>query len=147
MPYDPNMRLSAHFTLGELCFSQTAVRHGINNLPSTDTVIANLRALCIRVLEPVRVHYGVAITPSSGYRGPVLNKLVKGSTSSQHMAGEAVDFVVPGVSVPAVCDYIKANLDFDQLIQEYYNPKNGSGWVHCSYRRAGANRKQFLRIG
>lgn len=147
MSYDPNMRLSSHFTLSEMIFSQTAVRHGIVNMPHNDGAIAALKSLCVHILEPVRTHYGVAITPSSGYRGAVLNKLIKGSRTSQHMVGEAVDFVVPGVSVPSVCDFIRQNLNYDQLIQEFYNPKTGSGWVHCSYRRAGGNRKEFMRIG
>jgi hypothetical protein len=62
------------------------------------------------------------------------------------MVGEAVDFNVPGVSVPEVCQWIRQNLDFDQLILEKYSPPQNPGWVHCSYKRNGKNRKDFRRI-
>ena len=138
-------KLSEHFTLEELIQSQTADRRKIDNTPD-GAVIANLRLVCENILEPVRAHYGVAITPNSGYRSPKLNIAVGGSKTSPHVKGEAVDFVVPGVRVPDVCEWIKDNLEFDQLIQEFWNPSRGTGWVHCSYRK-GRNRKQFLKIG
>lgn len=143
----PDIQLSSHFKLSELIQSQTALRRNLDNYPKDPAVIENLKALCIKVLEPVRVHYGKSITPSSGYRSPVVNGAVGGSKTSQHMTGEAVDFVVPGVPCDQVVQWIQKNLTYDQLILEYYNPAKGTGWVHCSYRRQGTNRKQFLRIG
>ncbi len=62
------------------------------------------------------------------------------------MVGEAVDFNVPGVSVPEVCKWIRENLEYDQLIEEKYNPPHRYGWMHCSYKRNGRNRKDFFRI-
>jgi soluble lytic murein transglycosylase-like protein len=139
--------LSEHFKLAELIVSEVATENKIDNYPTDPVVIENLKAVCENILEPVRAHYGQAITPSSGYRSQALNRVVRGaSKTSQHMVGEAVDFNVPGVSVPEVCQWIRQNLDFDQLILEKYSPPQNPGWVHCSYRRNGKNRKDFKRI-
>ena len=143
-----NMRLSEHFTLKEMVFSETAASKGINNFPTDPVIIENLKALCQNILDPVRKHYGKEITPNSGYRCKALNDVLRGSSStSQHMVGEAVDFNVPGVSVPEVCKWIRENLEFDQLIMEFYQPPKQPGWVHCSFKRNGGNRKKFTRIG
>ena len=142
---DGDIQLSEHFQLSEMLRSETAARLRIKNYPHSDEVTENLKALCRNVLDPVRKHYGCAITPTSGYRCPELNRAVKGAPNSQHVQGEAVDFVVPGVPIPKVVDWIRKNLDFDQLIMEFYNPRTGSGWIHCSYRRSG-NRKQAFKI-
>lgn len=138
-----NFRLTEHFTLRELTRSQTAARKGICNRPSHDAV-HKLRDLCVQILEPVRVAFGVPIMPSSGYRSPELNAEVGGSKTSQHCKGEAVDFEVPGVSNYDLSLWIKENLPFDQLILECHTlGKPHSGWVHVSYR-AGANRRQVM---
>lgn len=141
-----DITLSQNFKLSELIMSETAARKGINNYPDDPAVIENLKAVCEKILEPVRSHFNKPITPNSGYRGKALNKAIKGATTSQHMVGEAVDFVVPGVLIPEVCAWIRNNLVFDQLIMEHYNPRTQSGWVHCSYRRNGKNRRQFFTI-
>jgi hypothetical protein len=142
-----DMPLSEHFKLSELIVSEVATTKKIDNYPTDPTVIENLKAVCENILEPVRAHYGQPITPGSGYRSQALNRVVRGaSKTSQHMVGEAVDFNVPGVSVPEVCQWIRQNLDFDQLILEKYSPPQNPGWVHCSYKRNGQNRKDFRRI-
>jgi hypothetical protein len=83
---------------------------------------------------------------NSSYRCPELNKAIGGSTTSQHVNGEAVDFEVPGISNKVVADYVSENLDFDQVILEFFKPEEGvnSGWVHASSRKSGGNRKQKL---
>ena len=140
-------RLSDHFTLEELCKSQTAERHHLNNVPSDPEIVENLRAVCEKILEPVRANFGKPFSPSSGYRSPKLNKLVNGSKSSQHLRGEAADFEVPGVANFDLATWIEQNLPFDQLILEFYEPgKPNSGWVHCSLKRQGANRGETLTI-
>lgn len=139
------MKLSRHFTLEEMVASQTASRRRIPNIPD-EQAIAALRALCTVVLDEIRDHYAKPITPSSGFRCPKLNMAIGGSRTSQHCEGEAVDFVVPGVSVPEVCKWIRSSgLPYDQLIEEFAS--DGGGWVHVSHRRSGGNRKQFLKIG
>lgn len=136
-------QLTENFTLRELTRSQTAARKGIYNLPPQD-VVHKLRDLCVQILEPVRLHYGVPIVPSSGYRSPELNAAVGGSKTSQHCKGEAVDFEVPGVSNYDLADWMRKNLILDQLILECHTlGKPHSGWVHVSYK-AGANRRQVL---
>lgn len=139
------MRLSPHFTLQEMIKSQTAVRRGIPNVPGADQV-ENLKRLAAGILEPVRAHFGRPFSPSSGFRSPALNTALGGSPRSQHMAGEAVDFEIPGVPNDAVARWIAGNLVFDQLILEYFRPDiPGSGWVHCSLVD-GENRARALTI-
>ena len=124
--------------------SQTAVRMNIRNVPNAEQ-IENLSLLCENILEPVRTHFGIPFSPSSGYRSPALCKEIGSSIKSQHAKGEAADFEVPTVSNKELAQWIVENLEFDQLILEYYNSNDpSSGWVHCSYKHEG-NRGQVLR--
>ncbi len=82
---------------------------------------------------------------SSGYRSPELCTAIGSKITSQHARGEAADFEIFGVSNKELADYINENLDYDQLILEYWKKEDpNSGWVHCSYTN-GNNRKQYLR--
>lgn len=130
------MRLSQHFTLAELTFSQTAARRGIDNTPNAEQIAA-LRLLCIEVLEPVRRHYGRPVFVSSGFRSPALNRAIGGAATSQHSRGEAADFTVAGVGVLEVARWMHRHLHYDQLIYEF------GRWVHVSYRE-GRLRNQEL---
>ena len=135
------MQLSKNFYLSEFITSQTAERLGIDNTPS-DIIIANLTSLAKTVLQPLRDHYGCPVVISSGYRCPKLNKAIGGAVSSQHMKGEAVDIKVPGVSNYDLANYIKDNLNYDQVILEFYTlSKPDSGLVHVSYSRTNQNKK------
>jgi hypothetical protein len=137
------MRLSENFSLSEYTKSQTASRKGIDNTPGDEHLEA-AKALFENVAQPVRDHFGTTII-TSGYRSPALNEAIGGSATSQHSKGEAVDLEVPGVATAEVCEWIAANLDFDQLILEFYTPgETNSGWVHVSYKADGANRKECL---
>jgi zinc D-Ala-D-Ala carboxypeptidase len=137
------MKLSANFSLRELTHSQTAIRKGIYNVP-TDAHVDSLRLLCENILQPVREHYGRSFSPSSGYRSEALCQAIGSSRKSQHAKGEAVDFEVPGISNYDLACWIRDNLDFDQLILEFYKEGDpNSGWVHCSYKPEG-NRKECL---
>ena len=139
------MKLSENFSLKELTASQTAERKGISNNPSEDHM-NNLKELCVNVLQKVRDHYGKVVSVSSGYRSPELCVSIGSSVNSQHAKGQAADFEVFGMSNAELCKYIAENLDFDQLILEYHNiGEPNSGWIHCSYRSDGENRKQILR--
>ena len=139
------MRLSPNFTLKELIKSQTAERKGINNNPNEDN-IENLQRLCEHILQPVRDHYGKVVSVSSGFRSPELCVAIGSSVTSQHASGQAADFEIYGVSNKELADYIADNLDFDQLILEFWKPEEpNSGWVHCSYKGADSNRKEYLR--
>jgi zinc D-Ala-D-Ala carboxypeptidase len=145
------VHLSPNLLLSEFTVSQTVIRRGIPNTPS-QAQIDNMVALCLRTLEPTRAHF-VKIAPagatrsirvSSGFRGPELNRLVGGSSSSQHCQGEAADFVVTGVSVEEVFNWMafgndgKPSVPFDQLIYEF------GQWIHVSLKKNGPQRSQIL---
>lgn len=139
------MKLSNNFSLKEMTASQTAERKGISNNPSEDHM-NNLKELCENILQKVRDHYGKVVSVSSGYRSPELCVAIGSSVNSQHAKGQAADFEVYGLSNAELCKYIAENLDFDQLILEFHNiGEPNSGWIHCSYRSDGENRKQILR--
>ena len=138
---DLTTKLSPHFTLGELCRSSTADRLNIDNVPKVEEVLENLEAVCLAVLEPVREHYGVPFTPNSGFRSLALNRTIGSKDTSQHVLGQAVDFEVPGIDNLALAHWCRQNLEFDQLILEFYKPgQPNSGWVHCSHVRSGNQR-------
>ena len=137
------MKLSQNFTVAEFSKSQTALRLGIDNEPQGEHLEA-AKALFENVIQKVRDQFGPT-TINSGYRGPELNKAVGGSATSQHCKGEACDIEVPGVANAEVAQWILDNLEFDQLILEFYTPGiPDSGWVHVSYTTEGDNRKQVL---
>ena len=140
-----SMRLSKNFTYEELTHSNVAKRRGINNRPRTKEeekrVIENLKALCMEVLQPLRDYLGKPVVISSGYRCPELNKAVGGVKNSQHMKGEAADIHVENTEhLLKIMHFIMDELDFDQLIWE--RNRAGTQWVHVSYKRVGANRRQ-----
>ena len=136
------MRLSANFTVQEFTKSQTAIRQGLDNKPST-IHLHNAKLLFGNVVQKVRDNFGVTVI-NSGYRGRALNEAVGGSTKSQHCKGEAVDIECPGTSNYDVANWIKENCDFDQLILEFYTPGiPDSGWVHVSNKAEG-NRKYIF---
>tara|TARA_Y100000114_G_scaffold151406_1_gene168080 strand:+ start:233 stop:682 length:450 start_codon:yes stop_codon:yes gene_type:complete len=135
------MYLSKNFSLEEMCKSSTALRKGINNSPNQDQ-IKSLTVLCENILQPIRDQFGAFIV-SSGFRCIDLCEAIGSKSTSQHAKGEAADFEVPGVDNYTLAKWIEENLEFDQLILEYYTGGN-SGWIHCSYIPNG--RKQTLTI-
>lgn len=120
------MRLTKHFYLREFTHSETAARMG-REVEVPDELVDDLKLLCERVLEPLRVDLKRAIFVISGYRPPWLNRAVGGSKASQHMIGQAADFIVSGMTPMQACRRIVAlDLPFDQLILEF------DRWVHVS---------------
>lgn len=135
------IRLSEHFTLDEMTFSQTAARQGIDNTPSR-TIITNLTDLCV-VLEEVRELLAAPLLISSGYRSPPLNASVGGSANSRHVLGLAVDFTAPKFGAPlAVAKAIaESDIQFDQVIHEF------GRWVHLGLAAPGEKpRRRTLTI-
>lgn len=127
------MNLTANFTLSELTKSETALRHGMDNTPG-ETEIANLKTLAERVLQPVREHYQKGVKVNSGYRAPEVNQKVGGSRTSDHCKGQAADIEIPGVPNADLAQWITENLEFTQVILEFYTQGvPDSGWVHVSY--------------
>ena len=132
------MNLSAHVTLAEFTYSDTAVKHGIKN-EMNETQIASAKLLCENVFEPLRLYLNTPIKISSGFRGSQLNSFIKGgSKKSQHAKGEAMDINIGAKGF----NFIKDKLDFDQLIWEFGNDENPA-WVHVSF--SSRNRKQVLK--
>jgi len=129
-----NPFLSKNFRLNEFLVSQTASRHGIENIPSKEEFLA-LVDLCRYVLQPIRDFYKRPLVISSGYRSKELNTKIKGAKNSQHMKGCAVDFEILGLDNYYVAQHIaNSGLVFDQLILEFhYKDSPQSGWVHVSY--------------
>jgi hypothetical protein len=135
------MNLSRFFTLAEMTRSDAAARASIPNEP-TETEIANLRALCTAVLDPLREAIGSPIKVNSGYRGPALNTHIGGAKKSQHVEGKAADLQVPNKSILELFKtVIRLRLPFDQLIYEARSPT--VVWVHVSHN-ASANRGQIM---
>lgn len=136
------MNLSKNFTLEEMSKSEAALRKGINNTPGLKE-IENLKLLCVNILQPLRDWYGKSITVTSGFRSKKTNEAIRGSSSSQHCVGEAVDFIVPREDMLRVFNYIRENLPFDQLIWEFGDAVAPS-WIHVSFSKV-KKRKQVLR--
>jgi hypothetical protein len=127
------MNLSPNFSLHELTKSETALRLGLDNTPD-EAATENLRLLCEKVLQPVRDHYGKGVKVNSAFRSPESNSAVGGSKTSDHCLGRAADIEIPGVANADLAQWIMDNLDYTQLILEFYTPGiPDSGWVHVSY--------------
>lgn len=141
------MKLSEHLDLSEVTRSESAKRKGISNMP-TEAHIANFKLLAEKIFEPIRTHFRCPIIISSGYRSKELNAAIGGSATSEHCSGQAIDIDMDGtpngVTNRMVFDYIKDNLDFNQLIFEFGDKENPD-WVHVSYESSGKQRKQILR--
>lgn len=123
-----------HFNLSEFFRSSTATKNGIKNEPSADeraTIVRNINLLVDNVLDPVRDMARTPILITSGYRCPIVNKIVGGADNSQHMSGYAADFHVQGFTPSMMYQLflcVSNTLEFDQLI--YYRNKN---IIHVSY--------------
>jgi len=139
-------KISEHISFAEATKSQTATKLGIENKPSVDQV-ACMQLLAEMIFEPLRNQVGKPIFISSFFRSKELNSKTPGSSiTSQHCKGEAMDLdadILGGLTNRQIFDFIRRNLDFDQLIWEH-GDKNNPEWVHVSYKNTG-NRKQVLK--
>jgi zinc D-Ala-D-Ala carboxypeptidase len=138
------MQLSTNLSLAEVTRSETAKRRGISNMPTAEH-IENFKKLAVNIFQPIREHFGKPIIISSGYRSAELNKAIGGSLSSQHSSGEAIDIDMDGTDITnaQIFNYIKENLNFDQMIWEFGTDTNPD-WVHVSFAANRSQRKQIL---
>jgi len=138
-----DIRLSKNLMLTEMTRSENAKRRGISN-QATKEHIENMKILAEKVFQPIRDHFKVPIRISSGYRSRELNAIIGGSQTSQHSEGKAIDIDMDGTKITnkQIFDFIRQNLEWDQLIWEF-GTKSNPDWVHVSFN-LGKNRKQVL---
>lgn len=138
-------KISKHISGREAIESYTAKRRGIENIPS-EYQLTNMVAIAENVFEPLRKWVGGPIKINSFFRSPELNKAIGGSSKSQHCEGRAIDIddVYGHKSNAEMFNYIKNNLDFDQLIWEFGTDDNPD-WVHVSYVSVDGNRRRCLK--
>ena len=138
-------RISEHISLKEGVKSHTATRLNIDNTPRNLDLI-NMKTIAEKVFEPLRSWVGGPIAINSFYRSPKLNSAIGGSTSSQHCIGCALDLDDNyGHKTNAqMFEYVKNNLDYDQIIWEFGTDENPN-WVHISYVSEDTNRRRLLK--
>ena len=140
------MKLTNNFTLEELTKSETALRRNLDNTPTVE-VVENLKVLAEKVLQPVRDHFAKGVKVNSGYRAPEVNAAVGGSKTSDHCLGMAADIEIPGLPNAELAQWIEANLEYTQLILEFYTQGvPDSGWVHVSYDPANLKKQSLTAV-
>ena len=133
--------IKLNFTMSELLKSEIAEKYNISNIPDKQS-LDNMLILICECLQPIRNYINRPMIISSGYRSPRLNghPLINGSTTSQHVTGQAVDFTIKGMTPKQIIEKIKASgVEVDQVLNEH------NLWVHISYNK-GKNRNQYLEI-
>jgi len=134
-------QISKYISYSEATTSQTAIRNGIKNEPN-ETELSNMKIVARLCFDPIREFYGKPLRVSSFFRCKALNTKIKGSKTSQHMEGKAIDIDAGSIAEnKKIFDWAVANLEFDQIINEF-----NFLWVHISFNQ-GKNRKQVLKIG
>ena len=138
-------KISKHISYKEATKSITAIRLGIDNTPF-EYELGNMKAVAENIFEPLRKWVGGAIKVTSFFRSTKLNEAIGGSARSQHCEGRAIDIddVYGHKTNAEMFDYIKNNLDFDQLIWEFGTEQNPD-WLHVSYVSPERNRGRILK--
>ena len=139
------MKISDHITYAEAIHSNTGKRMGIDNTPS-QTQVEAMKLLAEKVFEPLREWVGGPIKVNSFFRSEALNEAIGGSGTSQHCKGQAIDIddVYGRKSNAEMYNWIKENLDFDQMIWEFGTDMQPN-WVHVSYVSEEKNRNKCLK--
>ena len=146
------MKISKNITYKEATVSNTAKLYSIENVPN-EFQLANMKMVAEKCFQPLRDWYGKPIGVSSFFRSEELNKKLGSSKTSQHLQGlyseneeGAIDIDADvfdnGITNKAIFEWLKVNVEFDQLIWEYGSEVEPA-WVHVSFRK-GANRKMLL---
>jgi len=138
-------KISKHISYKEGVYSRTAERLGIDNTPS-EYDLQNMEILAEKIFEPLREWVGGPIAINSFYRCKELNQAIGGSSKSQHCEGRAIDIddTYGHKTNAEMYEYIKNNLDFDQIIWEFGTDDNPN-WVHVSYVDHDFNRQRCLK--
>lgn len=131
--------MQLNFSISELIQSDTAIKNRINNMPDINS-LDNLLNLIYYCLQPIRNRLERPMVITSGYRNSEVNKLVGGAYNSQHITGQAADFIIRGMTPKQIIEVIqKMGIEYDQLINEH------DQWVHISFNK-GNNRNQCFKI-
>tara|TARA_R100001530_G_scaffold15848_2_gene14046 strand:- start:799 stop:1260 length:462 start_codon:yes stop_codon:yes gene_type:complete len=138
-------KISKHVSYKEGMYSITALRLGLKNEP-TEEHLTNMKLISEKVFEPLREFVNGPIKINSFYRGLELNKAIGGSSKSQHCHGQAMDIddTYGVMSNATMYNWIKKNLDYDQMIWEF-GTENNPDWVHVSYVSEESNRNRCLK--
>ncbi len=139
------MKISDHITYAEAIHSNTAKRKNIDNTPN-ETQVEAMKLLAEKVFEPLREWVGGPIKVNSFFRSEALNESIGGSATSQHCKGQAIDIddVYGRKSNAEMYNWIKDNLDFDQMIWEFGTDMQPN-WIHMSYVSEEENRNKCLK--
>ncbi len=137
--------ISKHISYREGTHSATAIRKGIDNIPNNNQ-LDNMELIAEKVFEPLREWVGGPIKINSFFRCPELNTAIGGSSRSQHCKGQAIDIddTFGKATNAEMYNWIKENLDFDQMIWEFGDDDNPD-WVHISYVSEKENRNRCLK--
>tara|TARA_R110000822_G_scaffold28198_9_gene83946 strand:+ start:99 stop:563 length:465 start_codon:yes stop_codon:yes gene_type:complete len=137
--------ISKHISEKEATKSITALRLAIDNTPDGN-MLSNMKLLAENIFEPLREYVGGPIKINSMYRSEALNKAIGGSSKSQHCDGKAfdIDDIYGHKTNAEMFNYIKNNLNFDQMIWEF-GDVNNPDWVHVSYVSESGNRNRILK--
>jgi len=136
--------ISEHISWTEAIRSKTAEKHEIENIPNQSQIV-NMKSLARNIFEPLRAWACEPIRINSFFRSPELCLKINSKATSQHASGQAVD--IDAIREKTNCElfeYIKDNLNFDQLIWEHGNELNPD-WIHVSYINNNNNRNRVLK--
>jgi hypothetical protein len=138
-------KISENISYKEAVRSETAKRLGISNKPKKEH-IENMELKAEKIFQPLREWVEHPIRINSFYRSEELNSRIGGAISSAHKEGLAIDLdSLGGKTNLEMFHYIKDNLDYDILINEYPNDEGEPKWIHVSWNKK-KNRKQVLEI-
>ena len=139
------MRISKHISYREATHSATAKRRGLDNTPNQEQ-LENMYRVAEFIFEPLRLFVGGPIKINSFFRSVAVNRAVGGTSRSQHCKGQAIDIddVFGHKTNAEMFQYVRENLDFDQMIWEFGSSNNPS-WIHISYVSKEKNRNRILK--
>ena len=158
-----SMKLSPHFTLGELTKTKYKTKDG--NIPS-HVAIENLKRICVNWLEDLRYSYNTlyclnpgedyetskdveGIVINSGYRSPAVNKAAGGAVTSNHLTGCAVDIRCAGKEqmiryASILLDIADGtNQDYDELLLEQHG---STCWLHFAVRPPSQDNRRRVKF-
>lgn len=160
--YQPGLKLSKYFTLGDLTKGGTRIprvtyvdKNGVARTPQQ--IVANLKNLCVNALDPIREKFGPFTIPS-GFRRPSLGDIPGDlgvgkngkpiAEGGDHVTGCAVDIVFPGgkqETYDRCVEIAKILPSWAQIIMEY--DKNGASfWIHISLRPSNNKGDMFTMV-